>query len=154
MALDATRTINGTYGEVWCEGVWMTNVKQAEAMIEIDKEEILRSGTRMRGHKSMGLTATGSITGYKTTSEFIRRIGAIANDRSKPFVTELIYKLNDPESFGAERIRLKGVQFDRIPLSSFEVNTVVEEELPFTFSGYELLDEIKGSANWDAVRGN
>ena len=102
----------------------------------------------------MGLTATGRITGYKTTSEFIRRIGAIANDRSKPFVTELIYKLNDPESFGAERIRLKGVQFDRIPLSSFEVNTIVEEELPFTFSGYDLLDEIKSSTNWDAVRGN
>lgn len=144
MAMDATRVINGSYGEVWCEGVWQTNIQSAEAMIEIDKEEVSRSGTRMKGHKSMGLTATGNIKGYKITSQFIKRIGAIANDRSKPYVTELIFKLNDPESFGAERIRLKGVQFDRIPLSSFEVNSIVEEELPFTFSGFELLDEIKG----------
>lgn len=143
MAMDATRVINGSYGEVWCEGVWLTNIQSAEAIIEIDKEEISRSGTRMKGHKSMGLTGTGNVTGYKITSDFIKRIGAIANDRGKPFVTELIYKLADPESNGAERIRLKGVQFDRIPLSTFEVNTIVEEELPFTFSGYELLDQIR-----------
>jgi hypothetical protein len=143
MAMDATRVINGSYGEVWCEGVWLTNAQSAEALVEIEKEEINRSGTRWKGHKTMGLTATGNIKGYKLTSEFIKKIGAVANDRGKPFVTELIYKLNDPESFGAERIRIKGVQFDRIPLSSFEVGSIVEEELPYTFSGYELLDEIK-----------
>lgn len=143
MAMDATRVINGSYGEVWSDGVWLTNVTSAEALVEINKEEINVSGTRWTGHKATGLTGTGNIKGYKITSEFIKRIGAIAKDRGKPFVTELIYKLDDPESFGAERIRLKGVQFDRIPLSTFEVKTIVEEELPFTFSNYELLDEIK-----------
>ncbi|MEY8188652.1 phage tail tube protein [Peribacillus simplex] len=143
MAMDATRVINGSYGEVWCEGVWLTNVQSAEALVEINKQEINASGTRWVGHKVMGLTGTGNIKGFKMTSEFIKRIGAVAKDRGKPFVTELIYKLDDPSAFGAERIRLKGVQFDRIPLSTFEVNTPVEEEMPFTFSNYELLDEIK-----------
>lgn len=142
MVLDATRTINGTFGEVWNDGTWLTNVQSAEALVEINKEEINRSGTRWVGHKVTSLTGTGTISGYKITSEFIKLIGAVADDKGKPYVTELIYKLADPESFGAERIRLKGVQFDRIPLSTFEVNSLVEEELPFTFSGYELLDEI------------
>jgi hypothetical protein len=143
MALDTTRVINGSYGEVWSEGVWLTNVTSAEALVEINKEEINVSGSLWTGHKVTGLTGTGNIKGYKMTSEFIKRIGSVAKDRGKPHVTELIYKLADPASYGAERIRLKGVQFDRIPLSTFEVKTIVEEELPFTFSGYELLDEIK-----------
>lgn len=142
MAMDATRVINGSYGEVWMDGQWITNVKSAEAVGEIDKEEIVRSGTRVKGHKVTSITFSGSITNYKMTSQFTKLIGGVASDRGKPFVTELILKLDDPESWSAERIRLKGVQFDRIPLSKFEVGSFVEEELPFTFSGYDLLDEI------------
>ncbi|AND39619.1 phage tail tube protein [Cytobacillus oceanisediminis] len=142
MALDASRTINGSYGEIWHEGEWVTNTQSAEALVEINKEEINRSGTRWVGHKVTSLTGTGNITGYKVTSKFTKLIGSVADDRKAPYVTELIFKLDDPEAFGAERVRLKGVQFDQIPLSSFEVNSIVEEELPFTFSGYELLDEI------------
>jgi hypothetical protein len=143
MALDATRVINGQYGEVWQDGKWLTNVQSAEATVEINKEEIMRSGTRWVGHKVTSLKGSGTIKGYKVTSDFITLIGSVASDRGKPYVTELILKLNDPESFGAERVRLKSVQFDQIPLGKFEVGAIVEEELPFTFSGYDMLDIIK-----------
>lgn len=143
MAMDSAKAINGTFGFVYSEGEWITNAKAAEAMVEIAKEEIPTSGTRWMGHKVMGLTGSGSITNYKLTSKFIRLVGQVANDDEKPYVTELIFKLADPSSYGAERIRLKNVQFDRIPLGKWEVNSIVEEELPFTFSGYDLLDEIK-----------
>ena len=143
MALDATRTINGSYGEVWHEGVWLTNVQSAEATVEIDKEEIKRSGTRWVGHKVTSLTGSGTISGYKITSDFIQLIGSVATDKGKPYVTSIILKLADPEAYGAERVMLKGVQFDQIPLGKFEVGSLVEEELPFTFSGYDLLDKIK-----------
>jgi hypothetical protein len=143
MALDATRTINGSYGEVWRDGVWQTNITNFEATVDIDKEEIKRSGTRWVGHKQMTLKGSGTMTGYKITSDFIQLIGSVASDRGKPYVTSLISKLDDPEAWGAERIMFKGVQFDQIPLSKFEVGSIVEEALPFTFSGYDLLDKIK-----------
>jgi hypothetical protein len=143
MALDSSRVINGQYGEVWQDGKWLTNVTKAEATVEINKEEITRSGTRWIGHKVTSLKGSGTISGYKVTSDFIKLIGAVASDRGKPYVTELILKLDDPEAFGAERVRLKSVQFDQIPLGMFEVGSLVEEELPFTFSGYDLLDAIK-----------
>jgi hypothetical protein len=143
MALDATRVINGQYGEVWQDGKWLTNVQSAEATVEINKEEIMRSGTRWVGHKVTSLKGSGTIKGYKVTSDFITLIGSVASDRGKPYITELILKLNDPESFGAERVRLKSVQFDQIPLGKFDVGAIVEEELPFTFSGYDTLDVIK-----------
>ncbi|WP_029100217.1 phage tail tube protein [Brevibacillus thermoruber] len=142
MALDATRVINGSFGEVWMDGRWLTNFRRAEATVEINKEEIQRSGTRWVGHKVTSLTGTGTISGYKVTTDLIEAIGQIADDRRGAFVTELILKLDDPESFGAYRVRLKGVQFDNIPLINFEAGSIVEEELPFTFSGYEFLDTI------------
>jgi hypothetical protein len=141
--LDATRVINGSYGEAWEDGNWLTNIQSAEATVEINKEEILRAGTRWVGQKVTTLKGSGNIKGYKITSDFIKKIGSVASDRGKPYVTELILKLGDPESWGAERIRLKGVQYDQIPLGKWELGAIVEEELPFTFTGYDLLDEIK-----------
>jgi hypothetical protein len=141
--LDATRTMNGSFGQVFdANGKWLTNVKSAEATVEITKEEIQRAGTRWVGHKVTGLKGTGTISGYKITTEMIEAIGIIADDRKGAFVTELIFKLADPEAYGAMRVRLKGVQFDSIPLLKYELGQIVEEELPFTFTGYELLDKI------------
>lgn len=140
--LDSTRVINGTYGYVYHNGEWLTNIKSAEATVEIAKEEIKRSGTRWTAHKVTGLTGTGTISGYKVTTEFVELIGQIADDKAGTFITELILKLEDPESYGAYRVRLKGVTFDKIPLIQFEVGSLVEEELPFNFTGYELIDKI------------
>ncbi|WP_220376645.1 phage tail tube protein [Paenibacillus sp. VMFN-D1] len=142
IVLDSTRVINGTYGYVYHDGTWLTNIKSAEANVEITKEEIKRAGTRWTAHKVTGLSGTGTISGYKVTSEFVERIGKIADDSQGTFITELILKLEDPESYGAYRVRLKGVTFDKIPLMHFEVGAIVEEELPFNFTGYELLDKI------------
>jgi hypothetical protein len=144
MPLDATRVINGSFGEVYdADGNWLTNITSCEATVEINKEEINRAGTRWVGHKVTTLTGTGTISGYKVTSDFIKKIGRIADDRGGSYVTEILVKLDDPESFGAERVRLKNVQFDTIPLANYEVGSIVEEELPFTFSGYKLVDEIE-----------
>lgn len=140
--LDSTRTINGTFGQVWKDGRWLTNFRQGEASIEITKEDVQRSGTRWVGKKVVGLAGTGTIVGHRVTTQLIEEIGQIADDRNPSLVTELIMKLDDPDSFGAYRVRLKRVQFDTIPLMNFEAGSLVEEELPFTFEGYEILDRI------------
>lgn len=138
--LDESRVLNGQFGECWHEGQWATNVTGVEASVEITKEEIKRAGTRWLGHKSTSLKGAGTISAYKVTSYWVEKIGQIANDRNKAFVTELIIKLDDPEGWGAYRVRLKNVTFDKIDLVNFEVGSLVEEELPFTFVGFDLLD--------------
>ncbi|MFD2671036.1 phage tail tube protein [Marinicrinis sediminis] len=143
MALDATKVINGTFGEVWHDGEWLTNIKSAEATVEISKEEIQRAGTRWIGHKVTSLKGSGTISGYKVTSEMMEKIGQISDDKQGAFITELILAIKDPEAFGAYRVRLKGVQFDNIPLMKYELGSLVEEELPFTFTGYEVLEALQ-----------
>lgn len=143
IAIDPTRTINGSYGQIFHEGKWMSNLNKMEANIEINKEEVKISGRRWSGHKVMGVSGSGSIAGYMVTSELKEAAMSVAADRGVEFRTELIAVLDDPESFGAERVRLKGVSFDSIPLINFEVGSIVEEEWSFTFEGCEILDPIE-----------
>jgi hypothetical protein len=140
--LDSTRVINGSYGEVWHEGRWLTNMYGMTAEVDLSKEEIKVSGARWTHHKVTGVSGSGSISGYKITSELVRMIQSVTANRGIEFKTELISKLDDPEAFGAERVRLKGVSFDNIPLVGWEVGSIVEEEWNFTFEGFELLDII------------
>lgn len=142
--LDASRVISGSYGYVFDQdGNWLTNVTSCEATIEIGLEEVKVSGTRWLGNKVTSLKGAGSIGGYLVTSEFVERAMQVMDDVSSPFVTELIVKLDDPESFGAYRVRLKNVTFDKIPLINFEVGSLVEQELTFVFSGSEVLDKLR-----------
>lgn len=143
VAMDSSRVMNGTYGQAFdANGRWMTNIKTVEATVEIEKEDVPRAGTRWKGSKVIGLKGTGSIAGYRLTTELIENIGRVANDRQAPYVTELRFKVDDPEAYGAFSVRLKNVQFDSIPLAKFEVGSLVEDELAFTFSEYEFIDTI------------
>lgn len=143
MPMDASRVINGSFGQVFdANGKWLTNVKSAEATVDINKEEVSRAGSRWVGHKATKLTGSGSIIGYKLTTELIEAIASVASDSGSMFVTELRMKLDDPDSYGAYSVRLKGVQFDQIPLIKYELNAIVEEELPFTFTGFEFVDKV------------
>ncbi|MDQ0154910.1 phage tail tube protein [Robertmurraya andreesenii] len=140
--LDATKTINGSFGKmIDADGDWLTNVTQAEATGEINKEEVLRAGTRVVGHKVTTITYSGNMTGYKITNKLAKKIAQVADDSQGAFVTELVMKIDDPENHeGKTWVRLKGVQFDSIPILSYEVGSLVTEETPFTFTGFEYLE--------------
>lgn len=141
--LDSTRTIQGTYGEIWSDGEWLSNFYQAEAAADISYEKIKRAGTRKTGNKLGAIELSGTITGYKITSELARKVAQVMNDRRGAFVTELVMKLDDPEAYGYERVRLKGVQFTKIDIMKFEHGSIVETEWPFVFDDFEWLDSIE-----------
>ena len=84
----------------------------------------------------LDIKGTGSMNGYKVTSDMIKR-------GFKRF--EIITALEDPEAYGHERIRLKNCMADKIQLVNLKANELVEEETPFTFEGYELLDPIEAN---------
>lgn len=140
--LDDTRVINGSFAECHCEGKWLMNIYKMSGELELSYGDVKISGTRWTGQKLLGIKGTGSISGYKITSELIQNVSRIMDDRQSEYVTELISKLDDPEAFGAERIRLKHVKFSKVPLVGWEVGAMIEEEWPFSFTGAEFLDKI------------
>lgn len=133
MALSPERVILGTYGKLYVDGQWQTNVNRVEAQVEMEKRELNLSGDPWVRHKRGPLRGTGTMSGFKVTSDWIRR-------GFQRF--EIICSLEDPEAYGHERIRLMNCMVDRVQLANWQAGEEVQEEIPFTFEGYELLDPI------------
>lgn len=136
MNLDASRVILGTYGQVFIDGAWQTNFNHLEANVETQKREMNLSGDPWVRHKKGPMKGTGTMSGFKVTSAMLQR------SFSK---FEVISKLDDPEAYGHERIRLMNVMPDRLQLANWTAGEEVTEEVPFTFEEYELLDPIVAS---------
>ena len=133
MALDASRAILGTYGYLYIDGQWQTNINHLEATVEMEKRELLLSGDAWKRHKKGPMKGTGTMSGFKVTSEMLQRGFGKFESSSK---------LDDPEAYGHERIRLKNVMVDGLPLANWKAGEEVVEEIKFTFEEYELLDPI------------
>ena len=131
---DPDRTILGSYSKLIMNGEWQTNTSAVEAVVEMDKGELNVMGDDWTRHKKGQKKGTGSFSGYKVTSKMIQQ----GFERF-----ELIVTLEDPEAYGHERVRLKNCMADSIQLANVTAGEVVEEETPFTFEGYELLDAIE-----------
>lgn len=143
LPIDPTRVISGNYGYVYDEnGVWLANVTAFSAEMNVTVEDVPRAGTRRTGKKTMSTDGSGSMTANKVSSYFIQRVMAAARDNSPAYITELNVKIDDPESNGTERWRVKGVQFESVPMINFEVGSIMTEEYTFSFESAELVEAI------------
>ena len=131
--LDASRVCSGTYGKIYVDGEWQTQVSECTFDVEVDMKEILTCGSEWTGHKAGAKKGTGTIKEYKVTSDMIER-------GFKKF--EVISELDDPEASGYERIRFKNVRVTKISLVNFKPGDIIENETPVVYDGYELLDKI------------
>ncbi|QJD86714.1 phage tail tube protein [Cohnella herbarum] len=131
--MDPTRAILGTYGQVFIDGVWQTNINKLEASVEVEKRELKLAGREWTTHKLGAKKGTGTMSGYKVTSEMINR------GFSK---FTIVNKLSDPEAYGFERIELYDCVVDKIQLANWTAGEEVTEETAFTFVGYKLTDPI------------
>lgn len=132
--LDASRVCSGTYGKIYRDGKWDNNVSECTADVEQDMKTIITCGSEWEDNKGGAKKGSGTIKGYKVTSDMIKQgFGKF----------ELISELDDPEAYGAERIRLKNCKATKISLVNFKAGDICEIETPFVFSGYELVDAIE-----------
>jgi len=133
MSMDASRVIMGTYGKIFINGDWQTNFNHLEASVEMQKRELNLAGDPWVRHKKGPMKGTGTVSGFKVTSDMIVR----GFDKF-----ELYAKLDDPEAYGYETVKLSGVMLDKLQLANWTAGEEVKEEVSFTFEGYELLDTI------------
>lgn len=133
MSLDPSRVILGTYGQAFIDGVWQTHINHLEAKIDVDKRELNLVGYNWKQYKIGAKSGTGTISGYKVSSSMLQR------EFSK---FDIISKLDDPEAYGHETIRLIRCMPDSMQIANWTAGEEVTEETPFTFEGFELLDPI------------
>lgn len=140
-SFEAKRVINGTFGEMWVDNDYMAEVKGVEAKASLDTEEVLQCGMLKKGYKVTGISGSGTLTLNKVSSYFLTRTSEKLK-AGEAFRATIITNLADPESFGAERIKLLDCVFTELTLANWEAGTLGEESIPFNFSDWEVLESI------------
>lgn len=150
--LDPTKTINGSLGELYevtDDGMggetltFLGQFQRVEGKVVVDRLDVNRSGTRRRGYKRGTITIEGTLTGYKVTSRFLKRLADEAKTETAPSPLVLDVKLDDPEALGTEVVRLEGVQLWEDDFG-WSVGDLVEEAMPFTATDVDVTTEITG----------
>lgn len=136
------KTINGTFGELWLDDYYLAEVTGLEAKVTLDKQEVNQTGTLTKGYKMVGMDGKGTIKLNKVSSYFITKLSDDIKNGKTPSCT-IISKLADPDSDGAERIKLFGVTFDELTLANWEAKKLGEESVPFTFTDWTVVDSIE-----------
>lgn len=135
------KAINGTFGSLWIDDYFLAEVTGLEAKVSLEKTEVNQVGTLAKGYKITGMDCKGTIKLNKVTSYFINLLSENIQ-AGKTTSCTIISKLQDPDSDGAERIKLTGCTFDELTLANWEAKKLGEESVPFSFTGWELLDTI------------
>lgn len=143
MAFRAENTINGREARLFVEGEEIAYAKSFEANIEKNKTEVNLLGRRMTGHKTTGVSGSGTLTLYKVTSKFSRMmLDYVKNGNDVYFTIQGV--LDDPgANRGLERVTLYHCNIDSVKIGQFDVEAeALEEEVPFTFEDCDLPDQL------------
>lgn len=135
------RVINGSFGEVWVDNDYMAEAIGLQAKTKLDATEVKMCRTLEKGYKVTGISCDGTLKLNKVTSYFLKKVG---DDLKKGKATRMtiITNLEDPEAFGAERIQLNNCIMTELTLADWESGKILEESIPFKFSGFEVLESI------------
>lgn len=138
---NASNVINGTYGEVWLDDVYMAQATGLEAKTSVKKTDVNMVGRLSPGKKVTGIENKGTLKMNHVTSEVKKKIADYIKKGKTPYCT-IVSKLADPDALGAERIKLTGVTFDEVTLVDFENGKLGEESYAFEYEDFEFLDII------------
>ena len=140
--VDGKRVINGSYGEVWIEDHYVDTVKKVEITISRDFADINLPRNMMPGFKELSQSGEGTVTFYHIDSYDFQLLAKTMQEGKQESVT-IISKLSDPNSFGEERLVVRGCVFNGLPLANWEAASEGEKELSFKFNDWEIINQIE-----------
>lgn len=137
----AKRVMNGTWGEVWLDGQYVSECYGLQAKVSFNKEDVNICRQMSVDKKVTSISCTGSLRLHKVNSRMALAIGNKIRD-GKDVRFTIISKLSDPDAYGAERVVLRNVSFDDLTLADWEAAKNGTVEVPFTFTDYDFLDTV------------
>ncbi|MER2039717.1 MAG: phage tail tube protein [Solibacillus sp.] len=145
MTLKANRVINGTHGAVWVNGEKWLDLESLELKVTLEYEDVYVAENTGKQRKFMGWVGAGNITTKKVYSRGSNLLAKAVKSGKMPVVT-ITTKLADPDAYGTERTTVSDVTFDEFLLMKIEQRTLLQEELPFEFGDFDILESIATSS--------
>lgn len=133
--------LSGNNGIVWLNGEKLGQLKSIEAKVTGDFEEINLCGENATQYHFQGWNGEGTLVLQKIDSAGINLLAEAMKDGDIP-ECKIITKLTEKSSGKSERVAINDVIFTEFDLAKFEGKSTVEEELPFKFSDYDVIEKI------------
>lgn len=117
--------------------------KSLEATIEKNKVDVPVLGRSNTPKRSAGWSGSGTLTVYYVSSKF-RQLMQQYIATGKDFWFDLVVSNEDTGSnAGEQRVVLRDCNLDSVIATRFDASSddMLEEEMPFTFNGYEIQSE-------------
>lgn len=116
--------------------------KSNEAKITKNKQEVRVVGQRGVGNKATSWTGAGTLAIYEVTSMFKEMFVQFVQTGTDFYFS--IQITNESPKYGREVKVLTGCNFDEIDFAHMaDDDSFLEQELPYTFEGVELLEKFK-----------
>lgn len=135
------RVLVGTEGNIWVNGYLLAQIKSVEIKVTGSFEDVSVCGDGSTHHVYTGWDGEGNLAIFKIDSYVLNMLAKAYQTRIMPDI-KIITKLTDVSNKRTERTAVTGVVFTEFMLSKFETKTIIEEELPFKFDNYEVLQTI------------
>jgi hypothetical protein len=131
--------ISAKEGRFFLDGEEVLNGIKLELGIEKEKVEIKRLGKRMTGHKSVGLSGSGTITEYKATSKWIKVLQRFKDTGQDVYLTGVAIVNDKASGRGVETITIYGINIDSATIINMDAEgDVIKDEIPFTIEDFNL----------------
>jgi len=138
---NASRVMNGTFGQLWEDSVEIAEVSSFQAKITKNYDTIQMCRQMMEDRKLISIKGTGSMTLHKVYS---RGADDAENALAGHDVRKtLVGALDDPDAYGAERVALYGVSYDEQTLADWAAAKSGTLTIPFQFTGFQYLDKVE-----------
>lgn len=139
--INQNRILSGSNGNVWLNGKLLAQVKSIEAKITGNYEEVNVVGDYATHHVFTGWNGEGTLSMKKIDSTVLSLMKSAFKNGEMPEI-KIITQLEDKTTGKSERAAISNVVITEFMLAKFEGKAIVEEEVPFKFSDYEVLETI------------
>lgn len=135
---NAKKIVNGSFGKLFINGNVAFDVKEASAVLSINREDVNMSGTNEIDTKISSTKGTGSFTVSKVYTRFLENLAAFQQGLEAPF--ELALEVNDPDNGGRESWQIVNAKIDGdIDIMNFSIDGLMEQAINFVFLPSNLI---------------
>ncbi|WP_208652576.1 phage tail tube protein [Paenibacillus lautus] len=131
------QVVSGNDANVWVNNEIWPDLKSLEYKMTGEFEDVTFLGDPRTYKKYMGFGGEGTLTSNKIRSRGISIMAEAFKTGEMPDI-RIVTKIQNRSTGKAERVALLGVIFSEFGAST-EAKSISEEELPFTFSDFEIL---------------
>lgn len=139
--VNVSRILKGNTGNVWFNGQLLATVKKIEAKVKGEFEDDAFCGDNATYSVYNGWSGEGTLTMQKIDSTIWKLVADAYKSGVMPTI-KIITSLTDVSTNQSERASIENITITEFTLVGFEAKKLVEEEFPFKFSNYNVLETI------------